>query len=315
MVIWNLALFLVFLFVLIKCADYAIKYSSRLAKALRFPEFLVSFFIIALICCLPEATVSIISAIDGNPGLGFNVLLGAKIAELTLVLGIVTLFSSNGIKIKSKILKNYFYYLILLLLPLIFGLDGKFIRIEGAILVLLGALFLFKIYKDSHKFRKKFNHTERKPFFKSLIFLIVSLAVLLLSAHLTVKFATNFAYDIKIPVVFIGLTIIALGTCLPELIFSLKAVKINHEDLALGDLLGSVIIDATIFLGIIMIISPFSLEINSIYAVGITLFLAGIFVVTFMKSDKSINKTEGLVLILVYIAFIFAEFFINPVLS
>jgi len=314
MIITNLVFFLVFLFILIKCVDYAIKYSSRLAKVLRFPEFIVSFFIIALVCCLPEATVSIISAFNGNPGLGFGVLLGAKIADLTLVLGIITLFSSNGINIKSKTLKNNFYYFGILLFPLIFGLDGKFTRIEGFIFVLFGSLFLVKIYRDRCKFRKKLDYTERRLFFKSLIFLLLSLIFLLLSAYLTVEFATNFAIDVNIPVMLIGLTIIALGTCLPELIFSIKTVRINHEDLALGDLLGSIIIDATIFLGIIILVSPFSLSLVSAYTIGISLFLAGILVLIFMKSDRSINKKEGLILILIYIAFVFMQFFVNPVL-
>ncbi len=103
MIVINLALFLAFLILLIKCAGYAIKYSSRLAKALHFPEFIVSFFIIALISVLPEATISVISAFNGQPELGLGTLLGSNVADLTLVFGIVALFSSKGIKVKSKI--------------------------------------------------------------------------------------------------------------------------------------------------------------------------------------------------------------------
>lgn len=315
MIILNLALFLAFLFILIKCAGYAIKYSSRLAKILKLPEFVVSFLIIALISALPETLISLVSAIKGTPELGLGTLLGSNVADLTLVFGIVALFSSGGIKVKSKIISNNFYYLILLLFPLILGFDGKFSRIDGLVLVLLGLLFFVKIYLDSHKLRKKFNHTKKEPFIKSLILLILSLGVLLLSAFLTVKFAVNFAYEVKLPTILVGLTIMALGTCLPELVFSIEAVRKNRDGLAIGDILGNVITDATIILGLVALISPFSYNPYNIYITGTAMFLAGIFVTTFMKTDKSINKSEGLILIFIYIAFVFIEFFINHVLA
>ncbi|MCK9595901.1 DUF308 domain-containing protein [Candidatus Pacearchaeota archaeon] len=307
----NLILFIVFLFILIKSADYCIRYSSRIAKILHFPEFIVSFFIIAIISVLPEAIIAIISAFDNEPGLGLGTLLGSNIADLTLVFGIVALFSSGGIKVKSKILKNNFFYLILLLFPLILGFDGKFSRIDGIILILAGSLFFVKLYMDSKKFRKKFNNTPRGNIFKNFIFLILSLGVLLISALFTVRFSVDFAYDLKIPVILIGLTILALGTCLPELIFSIKAVKNNRDELALGDILGTVITDITIVLGVVALISPFSYSVTSIYFTGGAMVLAGIFSMIFMKTDKSMNKIEGLILILFYILFIFVEFFIS----
>jgi len=315
MIIINLVLFLVSFFVLIKFADYAVKYSSRLAKTLKFPEFIVSFFIITLISVIPETVISIIAAIHGEPELGLGTLLGSNVADLTFVFGVVALFSSGGIKVKSKILSNNFYYLILLLFPLILGFDGRFSRVDGLILVLIGLLFFIKIYLDSHKFHKEFNHTKKEHFIKSLIFLILSLVVILFSANFAVKFAVNFAYDIKLPVVLIGITIIALGTCLPELMFSIKAVKNNRDGLALGDILGTVVTDATIILGIVALISPFSYNPYNIYITGTAMFLAGVLVTIFMKSDKSINKFEGILLLIFYILFVFIEFFINNLIG
>lgn len=307
----NLILFLAFLFILIKSSEYAIRYSSRLAKVLRFPEFVVSFFIIAVISVLPEATISIISAFNGQPELGLGTLLGSNVTDLTLVFGIVALFSSSGIKVKSKILQNNLFYLILLLFPLILGFDGEFSRIDGGILIVLGIAFFVKIYKESHRFSKKFNHTKREPFLKSFLFLILSMGFILASAYFTVKFATNFAYEINLPSIIIGLTILAFGTCLPELIVSIKAVKTNRDELALGDILGTVITDATIVIGLIALISPFTYKISNFYVAGVAMFLAGIFVTVFMKSDKSINKLEGILLILFYVVFIFVAFVIN----
>lgn len=307
----NLILFALFLIALIKFTDFAIKYSSRLAKIMKFPEFIVSFFIIALISVLPESTISLISAWKGEPGLAIGTLLGSNVADLTLVFGIVAFFSSGGINVKSKILRNNFFYLILLLFPLILGFDGRFSRVDGLILVLAGVIFFGKIYMEKRSFRKEFNNAKKESIFKSVLFLVASVVLLLLSAVLTVKYAVNFANDMHVPAILVGITILAFGTCLPELIFSIRAVRKNHDDLALGDVLGTVITDATIVLGIVALISPFNHNPHDLYVTGTAMFLAGILVTLFMKSGKVLNKLEGLFLILFYILFVFAEFFVN----
>jgi cation:H+ antiporter len=315
MLILNFILFILSLAILIKCAGYTIKFASRISKVLHINEFVVSFFIIAIISVLPEATISIIAAFNGEPGLSLGTLLGSNIADLTLVIGIVALFSYKGIKVKSKILRNNIFYLILLLFPIILGFDGKYSRIDGLILVLVGTIFFIKIYKESNKFRKKFNSGQRKPFFKSFAFLIFSLVFLLLSSYLTVKYAVNFAQDIKLPTLLIGLTIVAFGTCLPELIFSIKAVRKNHHSLALGDILGTVMMDATIILGFVALIAPFNYNPLNIYVTGTAMFISGLLVILFMNSEKVLNKKEGVLLILVYIIYLFCEFIINALLN
>ena len=311
----NLILSVIFLLVLIKGAGYSIKYSSRIAKAIKLPEFAVSFLIVAIISVLPETTISIISALNGSPQLGLGTLLGSNVMDLTFVFGIVALFSRGGIKVKSKILKDNFFYLILLLAPLVLGFDGNLSRIDGLILIVLGMIFFGKIYLQSRKFREKMDNTKKYPIFKSLIFLVVSLVILLIGAFFTVKFSINFAHDSKIPEILIGITILALGTCLPELFFSIKAVRKNKDELALGDILGTVITDATIIMGIIALISPFSYNPIDMFMTGGVMFLVGALATLFMRTDKSINKIEGLVLILFYVLFVFAEFFVSNLLG
>ncbi|MCK9568112.1 sodium:calcium antiporter [Candidatus Pacearchaeota archaeon] len=307
----DLILCLVFLFVLIKSSNYAIKYSSQLAKKLHLSQFVVSFFIIAIISALPESTIAIISAINGEPSLGVGTLLGGNITDLTLVFGLVALISSSGIKVESKILRNNLLYLIMLFVPIVLGIDGKFSRIDGAILIALGIIFFIRIYKNSTKFRKKFRHPNNVHFAKSLFFLLISLSLILVSAYFTVEFATNFAKEIGVPLVIIGITIIAFGTCLPELIISIKSIKANTDEIALGDLLGTVMTDATIVMGIVALISPFNYDFSGFFMTGVTRFIAGIFVIVFMKTGKSINKIEGIFLILFYILFIFIEIMLS----
>ncbi|HOW36854.1 MAG TPA: sodium:calcium antiporter, partial [Candidatus Pacearchaeota archaeon] len=296
--IWvNLILFLLFLAILIKTADYAIKYSSRIARTLRLPEFIVSFFIVALISVLPEATIAIISAIEGEPSMSLGTLFGANIADLTLVFGVVTLFSFNKIRVRSKILNNNFFYLIVLIFPLVLGLDGIYSRADGIILILTGILFYVKVYAESRRLRKKFNHAPKGHLGRDLLLLAISLGVIIFAASFTVKYSVGFAQEIKIPTVLIGITIIAVGTCLPELIFSIKAIKENKDDLALGDVLGTVITDTTIILGLVALISPFNYNLSNLYVTGGARLLGGIIVTLFMKSEKSLSKLEGLLLV------------------
>jgi cation:H+ antiporter len=106
---------------------------------------------------------------------------------------------------------------------------------------------------------------------------------------------------------------VGIGSCLPELIFSLKAVRTKHDELALGDILGTVIIDATIILGIMALINPFNFNPIIIHSTGIILFLSGILVVLFLKSGKILSKKEGIILLIFYILSLVVGFFANKV--
>ncbi|MFA5953305.1 MAG: hypothetical protein WC812_01805 [Candidatus Pacearchaeota archaeon] len=307
----NLIIFLVALFVLIRSANYAVRYSSRFARAFHLSEFIVSFFIVSFISISPEATVGIISSINGTPEFGLGALLGSNVADLFLIFGIISLFSLKGIKVKSEILKEDLLYIILLAIPVILGFDGKFSKMDGVLLVLSGAIFLVTLSIKGKMFKKKNHHKKNSKWGKNLFLLILSLLFLVASAYFTVRFGVNFANDLRIPPFLVALTVVSIGSCLPELIFSLKAVRTNHDELALGDILGTVIIDATIILGVMALINPFNFSPSIIHSTGIILFIAGILVVSFLKSGKLLSKKEGILLLIFYIASLVIGFFIN----
>ncbi|MFH0831539.1 MAG: sodium:calcium antiporter [archaeon] len=310
----NLMLFLASLFVLVKSAKHAVDYSSKIARIFHISEFIVSFFIVSVICVSPEATVSIISAIKGIPEFGLGTLLGSNVADLSLVFGIVALFSIKGISVKSGILKNDLFYLALLLVPLVLGFDGHLSRIDGILLVLSGAVFFVTLSIKNRIRRKNFKKAKRQGCIKNLFLLAVSLTFIIASAYYTVKFGVDFANDARIPPVLVALTIVAVGTCLPELIFSLKAVRAKHDELALGDILGTVITDATILVGVIVLIRPFDFNPMVIYVTGTMMFLAGALAVVFIKSGKVLSRKEGIYLLLFYAFSLIAEFVASRIL-
>jgi len=260
---------------------------------LNLSEFVVSFFVIALISAFPEASISIFSALDGVPELGLGTLLGSNVADLTLVFGLTALMSSRGIHVRSEILKKDFVYLALLLFPLLLGMDGYLSRGNGVLLVLGGLSFFFTLSIESGMFHKKMDHLKKFSTVKSLVFLVTSAAVLIISSKYAVEYATAFARDIGIPSTLIGLTMISIGVCLPEFMFSLRAVKNDCDSLALGDVLGTVITDATIVLGLVAIIRPFRFDPLIIYVTGTAMFFAGLLAVIFISSDRVLTKKEG----------------------
>ncbi|MFZ5955814.1 MAG: sodium:calcium antiporter [Nanoarchaeota archaeon] len=307
----NLFLFLGFLFILIKSADFSINYSYKLAKSLSLSEFIISFFIVTIISILPETIISIFSSLRGMPEFGVGTLIGSNIADLTLVFGIIALVSVKGVKIKSEILKENYWYLGLLFLPVLFGLDGFYSIFDGLLLILFGLLFFITLSIDYKKSYNKKIKKDKTELIKNFILLILSLAILLISASYTIKSAINFANDVKIPPILISLTIISVGTCLPELLFSTKAVKDNHDSLALGDLLGTVITDSTIILGIVIILNPFYVNYSLVYITCISMFLSGVLCILFINSGKILTKKEAVYLLLFYIIYLIIEFIVK----
>lgn len=314
MAISNLIFFLFFLFALIKSADYATRYSSKMAKAFHLSEFIASFFVVAVISAFPEGTIAVLSAIKGVPEFGLGTLLGSNVADLALVFGIIALISRNGVTVKSEILKKDFFYLALLLFPVILGLDGHFSRIDGALLVLAGLFFFFTLSVESTMFKKKFNNLKDRAFIKNTALLVLSLIVLLVSANYTIKFGVGLANSLHVPSILIGLTMVSIGSCLPELFFSIRAIKNNRDDLALGDILGTVVIDATVLVGVIALISPFYFNPIIIYLTGAAMFIAGVLTVIFISTGKVLTMKEGAYLLLFYAVYLITEIVVNRVI-
>ncbi len=310
----DLILFLLSLVVLIYSAGYCNRYASKIAKTFHLSEFFISFFIVAVISAFPETTVSIISAIKGVPEFGFGALIGSNVVDLTLVFAIVTFFSINGgISVKSSILKKDYYYLILLAFPLLLGLDGYFSRIDGTILILSNIIFLFTIFKENKVFDKVFNKKTiyNKSTGANFFLLIVSLTVLLFSAYFSVKYGINFANDINIPSIIISLTVVSIGVSLPELMFSLRAVRNKHESLALGDILGTVIIDATLIFGIVILINPFPIEQILVIVTGGAMLIVGIILIAFINSENMLSRKEAVFLLIFYAMYLLLELYVN----
>lgn len=301
----DLLLFITALLIVVKSADSAIHYSSNLAMFLGLSKHMVGFLIVAGISVLPEALISIQAAFQGVPSFGVGTLFGSNVADVSLVLAVVLLFAKTGLKVESKILKDQYWYFLILAIPLVLGYNGHYTRWEGVLMVLAGFLFhmhaLNSNKREMQRIRVRFS-------FRTLFLFLGSMALLILGSYFTVESGVKIAHTLHINPVLVGMLFVGLGTTLPEAIFSIKAVRHHLDSLALGDILGTVMTDATIVLGMVALIQPFYFDERLVRLTGLYMLLGTVILFYFMQSGKILKKREGVFLFVFYLLFVFTEF-------
>ncbi len=302
-------IFIFSLFLVVKGATLATRYSAKLAEGFHLSKYVVGFIVITFISILPEAFISINSAIKGIPAFGLGTLFGSNIADLTLIFAILIIYAGRGIKIESGVLKDVRLYPFFLLLPLVLGLNGHYSRLEGIALIITGALFYYLVFESSVGALA----APREPGgrYKNLLFLVFAMMLLLVGSHFTVTSAAALAYGLKVRPILIGLLVVSLGTTMPELFYSLKSIKKKDDDLAVGDILGSVLADATILVGIISFIRPFFFPAKIVYVTGAFMLVASLVLLKFMRSGRVISRKEGYLLLAFWAAYVVVELIVN----
>lgn len=306
--ILNTLLFAGSLLIVVQGSRIAIRHATPLARSFRLSDFAISFLVIGTLSVFPETTISVISAFENVPSLGLGLLFGSNVADLTLVFGIAALFTKQGMTVKSDFLKKDFIFIAPLLIPILLGADGFFSRFDGAVLILGGIMCFGLLYTIGHRPAFEPDLAPNHHVLKHVTLFVVGVAALLASAYSTVFFAERIALLLHIPDVLIGLSLITLGTTLPELSFAINAAKAQKSELILGDILGVVIADATIVLGLVVLLNPFTFDQRLIFVTGFAMVLAAIISLNFMRSGRTLGKREGVSLILLYIFFLSVEF-------
>jgi cation:H+ antiporter len=306
----NLLIFAIAIYMVVQGSTLATTYAGKLAKNFRLSKYTVGFIIVAVISILPETFISINAAVKEIPAFGLGMLFGSNIADLSLIFAIVTLYAGRSLKVESKILKNRGVYPFLLLLPLVLGFNGHFSRLEGLALIIAGGVFYYMAFRDGGE-EETASHQSNGSKTKNFLLLLFSMAVLLLGANFTVSSASALASGLGVSPILIGMLVVGLGTTMPELFFSLRSIKKNDDSLAIGDLLGTVLADATIVVGILALIHPFSFPLRIIYVTGMFMLAASILLFYFMRSGRSLTRREAILLIAFWLTFVLVEFFAN----
>lgn len=317
MVASYILLFIISCLILVCSGTWIIRSLTRIAQFLRWREFIVSSILMAFATSLPELFIGITSAIHQKPQIAFGNVIGSNIIAFTLVIGIGAILA-KGLKFEGKILlKSSLYTAFIAFIPLILILiDGKISRVDGVLLLLVLAFYLRHLFLEQKRFVKTFSNsfkrdwTHLKIFFKDLGIFFAGIVLLLFGAEGIIFASSNLAEEFNIPLVIIGIFLIALGTSLPEITFGVRSIVMGHRKMILGNVMGSIVINSTLILGLVAIISPFEIYNFVPYYIGIIFtVIAALFFTIFLRTRHIITMKEGIFLILIYVAFICFEIF------
>ncbi|MCI6691796.1 MAG: calcium/sodium antiporter [Clostridium sp.] len=316
----NYILLIIGFILLIKGADIFVDGASNIAKKFGIPSIVVGLTIVSLGTSAPELAVSLISSLEGSNGITIGNVLGSNIFNTLMVLGLTSIIMPILIK-KSIVIKDYVVNILITISLLIltfgrtlFNKEPGLSRLSGIIL-LMGCIaytiYLIKSAKDESEDSEK--HEEIK-IFNSCIRILIGIIGIILGGNLVVNSASNIAYSFGLSEKLVGLTIVAIGTSLPELVTSMIAATKGENDIAIGNVLGSNIFNILLILGVSSSISPIvissALFIDIIFLIGVSILL-GIFMFKGKKEKLYLGRIEGAILVLIYISYMVYIIFRN----
>lgn len=300
-------------FLLIKGADIFVDGASSIAKKIGIPSVIVGLTIVSLGTSAPELAVSLISSFNGNNGIAVGNVLGSNLFNTLVVLGGTAIVAPLLIK-KSTIKRDYIATLVVTILTcfLIFGLvpksENMLSRISGIILLVVCIAYMFILVKAAKKDSvKDEENTSEIKMSKNILLSLIGVVGIVFGGNLVVDSATNIAYALGMSEKLVGLTIVAVGTSLPELVTSIVAALKGENDIALRNVLGSNIFNLVLILGASATISPITVSgvmlIDFIILIAVTLFI-GALIFFNKKEDKRLGRLEGIILVGIYVAYL-----------
>jgi len=301
-VILTIILFVIGLVILALASDYLVTGLVKFANIVKIPEFIIGTIILGIGTSLPEFVNNIMANLQGVPLLGVGNVIGASVTNVSLTMGVM-LFIGKPVKIESDAeWKTIFYSFVPIVLLLIFGLDGLLAKWEGGIL--LGAFVLYQFLLFKCKIKRHTAHVALRRLILPYIFVPLSIFSIIIGAFLAVDTASVMALLAGVPAAVIGLTIVAMGTTLPELSSSITAARQGKHHLAFGNLYGSTLINLLMILGIVA--SVFSVPFN-FGLFFVPLMLLGVSTAVFMiyvKVRKQTDRILASVLLGTYVVYL-----------
>lgn len=286
---------------LIKGADFFVEGSSSLAKIMKIPAVIIGLTIVAMGTSAPEASVSINAALAGNNDIAISNVIGSNIFNGMVVVGVCA--AMMKFKVNEDIAKRDLPINILISIILCFMIaDGKLSFIEGIILLVGMVGFITMMVVSALKNREDGEEVKALSLPLSLVYMAGGLVAVIFGGDMVVDSATNIAYMFGLSQNFVGLTIVAVGTSLPELVTSIVATRKGESALALGNAVGSNIFNILFILGMSAVISPLNVLSESLID-GIIMTITGVLLFFFGKTKGEMDKKEGIICILVYVAY------------
>ncbi|MBI4152022.1 calcium/sodium antiporter [Candidatus Woesearchaeota archaeon] len=316
-VIFVSVLVVVSIYLLVKGADYLIRGAVDIARILNISPLLIGLTIVAFGTGLPEFVLSLIALVQGHDNIALGNIIGSNITNIGLIIGISALVLP--LKVRSKTLIYEFPFLLVstfffLLLAHDFYIYGQNVaaldRIDGVILLLIFGFFLFYIYRsikeERRSVQKQFAEAlqHKSPVWKDILLVGGGSIALFLGGNLFVRSATELAVNLGLSEAFIGLTIAAIGTSLPELFTSVVAAAQKHPDLAVGNIVGSNIFNILFTVGFISLLRPLSITPSLLVVDGVVMLAFTLLFLVFATNTRKIQRWKGAMLIVFYLLYL-----------
>ena len=308
---------------LIKGADFFVEGSSAVAKRLRIPSMIIGMTIVAMGTSLPECAVSVTASLTDNNTLAISNAIGSNIFNLLVVCGVCSLFVPLAVQ-KSTLQKEFPLSIFCAGLLLLLGYLGMTLgHIDGIILIIIFAGYLLWMIQSARNARNQTFANEDSdtagsrtslsaeeieqvasninllPAWKCIIFILGGMIAIKYGGDFVVNGASTIASSLGLSQTLIGLTIIAMGTSLPELVTSIVAAKKDEVDMAVGNVIGSNIFNILLVLGVAAAISPVGFIMENMIDIAF-LILISVITLVFAWTSKEINRKEGIIMLLLY---------------
>lgn len=294
----------------IKGADMLTEGAVGIAERLRMPQFLIGLTVVAVGTSMPEFCVSLVSALKGTADLAVGNVIGSNIFNAMPIVGITAMVAPMTV-LKSTVRLDIPFALLASVLLAAFCIDGEITRIDAGILFVLLLLFMYVTLHHAKKSRDQQQEptedaaTDKPlmPVWKALLLMLVGLACLIGGSNLFVEGATQIAAALGVSDAVIGLTIVAMGTSLPELATSVVAARKGNSGIAIGNVLGSNVLNILLILGVTGLISP--MHIQGITTVDLAMLVVSmVLLLIFSFTKYTIARWEGAVLTALFVGYV-----------
>ena len=295
----NIILLLVGFVALIKGADIFVDASSSIAKKFNIPSIIIGMTIVAMGTSLPELSVSVTSSLAGLNDMSIANVTGSNIFNLLIALGVC---STIG-KLKISNYKDVITLLFSCIGLLLFALNGTLEVLEGILLLVVFTIYILSMMKQAKDNKEESEDEKQRSIFVTVALGILGAIAIVIGGNMVVNSASEIALKLGMSENLVGLTIVALGTSLPEFVTSVMATKKGELEIAIGNIIGSNIFNILLILGVASLISPMTVSVVAICDVMFMVFTVALFIFLTVK-EKELNKKNGILLIMMYIVYL-----------
>lgn len=292
---------------LVKGADWFVDGAAKLAARFGISQMIIGLTIVAMGTSLPETSVSMTSAIKGVGGIAVGNILGSNVANVLLILGLSSMFRYLPVDRHTMRYEMPFLMGITLLLPALGIFDHTVGRIDGAVLLLLMGVYLgylfFRSRKEEAEAKLEEKEPDTTPLWRMIVMILIGLACIVAGSQLAVDAAVSLAKMAGVSERVIGLTIVALGTSLPELVTSVTAAIKGDTDIAIGNIVGSNIFNILFVGGLSAVIMPMGYQQEFLFDSGMAIYAVVLFIVCLLPKNR-LGKLTGCIMLGSYVTYI-----------